>query len=104
MGGRGRGRERRREGSSPRGSNSGDHHLQNLGHHGREREMGERDREREVTAREKSNEPNRSGGGGRMGWAGAPGARGPDRARPHRGSKPTARTTTKRSSIANRNL
>jgi hypothetical protein len=39
---------------------------------------------------------------------GAPGARGPDRAGlgragPHRGSKPTARTTTKRSPIANRN-
>jgi hypothetical protein len=43
-GGRGRGRERR-EGSSPQGSNSGDHRLQNLGHHGeREREMGERER------------------------------------------------------------
>jgi hypothetical protein len=37
--------------------------------------------EREVAAWEKSNEANGSGGGGaRMGWAGAPGARGPDRA------------------------
>ena len=37
-------------------------------------------REREITAREKSNEPNGSGGGARMGRAGAPGAHGPDRA------------------------
>jgi hypothetical protein len=34
----------------------------------------------EVTTREKSNESNGSRGGGRMGWAGAPGARGPNRA------------------------
>jgi hypothetical protein len=46
-----KGRERKRErkenggeGSSPRGSDSGDHRLQNLGHHRREREMGERER------------------------------------------------------------
>jgi hypothetical protein len=43
--------------------------------------------------------------GARMGRAGA---RGPDRAklgwaRPHRGSKPTMRTTTNRNPIANRN-
>jgi hypothetical protein len=38
--------------------------------------------EREVAAREKSNEANGSGGGARMGWAGAPGTRGPDRAGP----------------------
>jgi hypothetical protein len=69
----GKGRKREREetggaGSSPRGSNSGDHNLQNLGHHG-----GERDgREREVAAREKSNE--RKGTRGRA-W-GAGGARG----------------------------
>jgi hypothetical protein len=47
--------------------------------------VGERERwerEREVTAREKLNEPNGSGGGGRMGWAGAPGARELDRAGP----------------------
>jgi hypothetical protein len=37
-----KGRERG-EGSSPRGSKSGDQCLQNLGHHGREREVGERD-------------------------------------------------------------
>jgi hypothetical protein len=47
-------------------------------------------------------------GAARMGWAGAPGARGPDRARlsragSHRGSKPMTRTTIKRKSIANRN-
>jgi hypothetical protein len=44
-----KGREREREekgveGSSPRGSNSGDHHLQDLGHHGRGRERWERER------------------------------------------------------------
>jgi hypothetical protein len=38
--------------------------------------------EREVAAREKSNEANGSGEGGRMGWAGAPGARGQVWARP----------------------
>jgi hypothetical protein len=32
------------EGNSPRGSNSGDHRLQNLGHHWRERERWERER------------------------------------------------------------
>jgi hypothetical protein len=48
--GEGKGRKRKREreekggeGSSPRGSNSGDHRLQNLGHHGgRERDGRER--------------------------------------------------------------
>jgi hypothetical protein len=86
-GGRGRGREEKGgEGSSPRGSNSVDHRLQNLGHHG-EREMWER----EVAAREKSNE--RKGPGGAHGEQGAPGARGPSWAGPgwagpHRGSKP----------------
>jgi hypothetical protein len=42
---------------------------------------------------------------GRAGGArGARGARaGPGRAGPHRGSKPTTRTTTKRNPIANRN-
>jgi ribonuclease E len=44
----------------------------------RERDGGER----EVAAWEKSNEENGSGGGGRMGWAGAPGVRGPGRAGP----------------------
>jgi hypothetical protein len=42
-GGRGREGEREEkggEGSSPRGPNSGDRHLQSLGHH-REREVGE---------------------------------------------------------------
>jgi hypothetical protein len=44
-------------------------------------------------------------GGAHMGRAGgARGARaGPGRAGPHRGSKPTTRTTTNRNSIANRN-
>jgi hypothetical protein len=46
------------------------------------------------------------GGGARMGGAGgARGARaGPGWAGPHRRSKPTTRTTTKRNPIANRNL
>jgi hypothetical protein len=48
------------------------------------------------------------GEGGAWGGQGAPGARGPDRARlgragPHRGSKPMTRTTTKRNPIANQN-
>jgi hypothetical protein len=111
----GREREREREseekggeGSSPRGSNSGDHRLQNLGHHGRERvrEMGER----EIAARDKSNEANGSRGGGAHGVGrGARGARaGPGRTEPgwvgsHHGSKPTTRTTIKWKSIANQN-
>jgi transcription termination factor Rho len=75
----GKGRERKRErgekggkGSSPRGSNSSDHRLQNLGHH-REREMGER----EVAAWEKSNERKGTRGRahGEQGAPGAPGAR-----------------------------
>jgi hypothetical protein len=55
----------RGEGELTLGSKSGDHRLQNLGHHGGERE---------VATREKSNE--RKGPGGQWG-AGAPGARGP---------------------------
>jgi hypothetical protein len=47
-------------------------------------------------------------GGRAWGGQGAPGACGPDRAGlgrtgPHRGSKPTTRTTIKRNPIANRN-
>jgi hypothetical protein len=105
--GRARPREEEREGEGEReGKGRGKTHLrgsklrrsrlQTLGHHG-ERERWKRDRE--VTAREKSNEPN--GSGGRR-------ARGPDWARlgrtgPHRGSKPTTRTTIKQNPIANRN-
>jgi hypothetical protein len=40
--GRGRGRERERGGELTSGSKSCDHHLQNLGHHGGEREVEER--------------------------------------------------------------
>jgi hypothetical protein len=63
--------------------------------------------EREVATRDKSNEANGYRGRGRMGWAGAAGAHGPDRAGlgwagSHRGSKPTTRTTIKRTPIANR--
>jgi hypothetical protein len=69
-------REREREekggeGSSPRGPNSGDRHLQALGHHV-EREMGEG--ERGCCARN----PNERGRGGGGAWGcGAPGARKP---------------------------
>jgi hypothetical protein len=68
--------EKRGEGGSPRGSNSGDHHLQNLGHHG-ERERWER--ERLLRGR---NQMREKGPGGRAGRAG------PGWAGPHRGSKP----------------
>jgi hypothetical protein len=66
----GRGRERRREGegSSPRGPNSGDRHLQSLGHHG----------EREVEEGEEgccAGNPNERGRGGGGAWEGV-GARG----------------------------
>jgi hypothetical protein len=40
--GRGRRREREKERELTSGSKSGDHRLQNLGHHGGEREVGER--------------------------------------------------------------
>jgi hypothetical protein len=80
----GKGRERKREreekggeGSSPRGSNSNDHRLQNLGHHG-EREMGERERERLLRGR---NQMREKGPGARThGEQGAPGACGLSRA------------------------
>jgi hypothetical protein len=105
--GRGREREREREGEAHLGDpNSGDHCLQTLGHHG-ERERGKWERERKVAVREKSNERKRPGGGGHAwGGQGAPGAHGPDWARPgragsHRGSKPTTRITTNRNPIAN---
>jgi hypothetical protein len=75
-----KGREREREekggeGSSPRGSNSGDHRLQDLGHHGRGRERWER--ERLLRGRNQMRQMD-LGEGARNGWAGAPGARGPD--------------------------
>jgi hypothetical protein len=88
-----KGKEREKErgegrgGELTSGSNSGDHRLQNLGHHGRERERD--GREREVAAREKSNEANGSGGGGRVGRAG-PGHivdRNPRHARPLNGNQ-----------------
>jgi hypothetical protein len=80
--GRGRGREREgeEEGSSPRGSKSGDHCLQNLGHHRGERErllhrrnqMRERDQGARAWGRARALGARRAG----PGWAG-----------PHRGSK-----------------
>jgi hypothetical protein len=60
-------RERERGGELTSGSKSGDHRLQNLGHHHGERERWQR--EREVAAREKSNERKRPGEGGRA-WGG----------------------------------
>jgi hypothetical protein len=71
--GKGRKRKREREekggeGSSPRGSNSGDHRLQNLGHHGgRERERLLRGRNQ---MREKGPGGTRMGSMGRQGHAG----------------------------------
>jgi hypothetical protein len=84
------------EGSSPRGSNSGDHRLQNLGHHRRDREMGERERERLLRGRNQMREKDQ---GARMGSRGARGTRaelgraglgwvGSGWAGLHRGSKP----------------
>jgi hypothetical protein len=76
MGGGGEAREweRERGGELTSGSKSGDHRLQNLGHHHGERERG--GREREVAAREKSNERKRSREGGAHGeGTGARGAR-----------------------------
>jgi hypothetical protein len=97
-------RERERGGELTSGSKSGDHRLQNLGHHG-EREMGER----EVTAREKSNGRKRPGEGVRMGARGAraelgharSGWAGSGRAGLGRtaGQNPVERTTTDRNSI-----
>jgi hypothetical protein len=94
-------REREREGRGGEltsGSNSGDHHLQNLGHHG----------EREVEEGEGgccAGNPNERGrrGGGAWGVWGAGGARAElGQAGLLRGSKPTTRTTLKRAPIANR--
>jgi hypothetical protein len=106
-GGRAQGREGEGEGergegkgrgkTHHRGSNSGDHRLQNLGHHG-EREVGERG-----CCTGNPNERGRGGGGawgggqGRQGRAGraGPGRAGLGWAGPLRGSKPTTRTTLK---------
>jgi hypothetical protein len=63
-------REREREGHL-RDPNSGDHHLQDLGHHHGGRERGGR----EVAARKKSNERKRPGEGGHAHGEGT-GARG----------------------------
>jgi hypothetical protein len=96
-GARGREREREKGGELTLGSNSGDHRLQNLGHHG----------EREVEEGEGgccAGNPNERGrrGGAHGGGCRAPGARGPGWAGLLRGSKPTTRTTLKRAPIANR--
>jgi hypothetical protein len=99
-GGRKKRKGRERGEGSPRGSKFGDQHLQNLGHHGEEREVGESG----SCAWEKLNEGKEIRGGGRDIWRGrAPGARGP---RPNRaglgrtaGQNLMARTTTDRNPI-----
>jgi hypothetical protein len=73
--GEGRGRKRGR-GELTSGFKSGDHCLQNLGHHGGERERWRRG----GCCAEKSNERKGEKGAGRMGRGRAPRARGPERA------------------------
>jgi hypothetical protein len=65
-------RERERGGELTSGSKSGDHRLQNLGHHRGEREVGERG----GCCAGELNEGKRPGEGARMGRARALGARG----------------------------
>jgi hypothetical protein len=75
-------RERERGGELTSGSKSGDHRLQKLGHHHRERE-------REVATREKSNERKRLGEGAHGEGTGARGTRAElGRAGLHHESKP----------------
>jgi hypothetical protein len=90
----GGGKRERERGAHLRDPNSGDHRLQDLGHHGG-RERGGRG----GCCAGELNEGKRPGEGARMGRARAPGARGPSWAGPHRGSKPTTRTTIDRNSI-----
>jgi hypothetical protein len=76
--GRGRRRERGRgRGELTSGSKSGDHRLQNLGHHGGERERGGGV---EVAARENQMKERERKEGGAWGRGRAPGARGLERA------------------------
>jgi hypothetical protein len=92
QGGRAGEEEGEGEGKLTSGSKSGDHRLQNLGHHEwREREGG-------CCAGELNEGKRDKGRGGGHGEGTAPGARGPrpgrvGRAGPHRGSKPTDRNS-----------
>jgi ribonuclease G len=77
-GGGGEDRERERGGELTSGSKSGDHRLQNLGHHReRERGGGEEVAARENQMRERERREGRGTFGGRDR---APGSRGPERA------------------------
>jgi hypothetical protein len=87
-------RERERGGDLTSGSKSGDHRLQNLGHHGGRERGGE-----EVAVRENQmKERERKEGARAWGRGSAPGACGPERAGLGRtaGQNPAARTTTVR--------
>jgi hypothetical protein len=94
--GRGRERERERERELTSGSKSGDHCLQNLGHHGGERE-------REFCAGELNEGKEIRGGAGRLGRTGQGraelGRAGSGWAGPHHGSK--SRGTHKHRSESN---
>jgi hypothetical protein len=91
-------REREREGELTSGSKSGDHRLQNLGHHGeRERGGGEEvaTRENQMREREIREGGAHGGGAGHRGRAGQSGPAGPGWVGLGRvaGQKPTTRTT-----------
>jgi hypothetical protein len=81
-------RERERGGELTSRSKSGDHRLRNLGHHHGERERWERERERLLRGRNQMKEIDQGEAGHAYGEQGAPGARGPGWAGPHRGPKP----------------
>jgi hypothetical protein len=96
--GRGRERARERGGELTSGSKSGDHRLQNLGHHGeRERGGGEEvaTRENQMREREIREGGAHGGGAGHRGRAGQSGPAGPGWVGLGRvaGQKPTTRTT-----------
>jgi hypothetical protein len=80
------------EGISPRGSISGDHRLQNLGHHGGEREVAAR----EKSIERKGTRGHAQGSRGRKGVRAELGRAGLGRTA---GQNPVARTTTYRKSI-----
>jgi hypothetical protein len=88
-------KEIERGGGSARGSKSDDQRLQNLGHHGGEREVGERG----SCCAEELNEGKRDKGRGCMGEGqGRQGRAGHGRVA-SRGQKPTTRTTTDQNPI-----
>jgi hypothetical protein len=81
-------RERERGGELTSGANSGDHHFQNLGHHG-EREMGERGRL--LHGRIEMRERDQGGARAELGWVGlgwgAPRVKTPWHAQPQIGNQ-----------------